>query len=315
MNPHHNAVDAPVVGLHHVALAVSDMDAATRFYKDAAGLEAWVGAQAAGLPAEAQALCTRNAGLWLLPAGRDARPVRRPVNETGLAHLCVQTPRIDTVLERFEAAGARLHSPPVDLGTGFLYCYARDPEFNVIEVECVAPVWPDARPWLAHANIVTHDLPRLTTFYSALLSVPAVRSPRLRHDARLDTIADLQGVDVRASWLDAGNAQIELMQYMAPPATGDSGRRQEGVTGFVHLAFEVRDLRQACAQLLQGGGRLKGSPSTHDWQAQAFDPDGNRVLLLDLSAAHRRASRLASLADPQITQRFAAARAALITTP
>lgn len=312
MSSAHAVVDGPLVGLHHVALAVRDVAAAARFYQAAVGFEAWVGAETAGLPADALALCTSNAGLWLVPAAPDARPERRPVNESGLAHLCVQTPQIGAVLERFQAEGASLHSPPIDLGTGFLYCYARDPEFNVIEVECVAPVWSQPRPWLAHANIVTHDLPRLTAFYSGLLTVPAVRSPRWRNDVRLDTIADLAGVELRAAWLDAGNAQIELMQYLAPPTTEVSSRRQEGVTGFVHLAFEVRNLQQACARLLQCGGRLNRPVSAYDWQVEGFDPDGNRLMLLDLRAASRSASRVENLGDPAITQRFAAARAALM---
>jgi hypothetical protein len=84
------------------------------------------------------------------------------------------------------------------------------------------------------------------------------------------------------------------------------------VTGFVHLAFEVRDLQQACARLLQCGGRLKGPVSAYDWQVEGFDPDGNRLMLLDLRAASRSASRVENLGDPAITQRFAAARAALM---
>ena len=298
-------------GLHHVALVVCDLPAAVRFYDAALGIEPWPAAEEAGLLNAGQAWRLGNAGLWLLPAASGACPKRRPVNEAGLAHLCVQTPQIGPVIERCEAAGASLHSSPIDLGTGFLYCYARDPEFNVIEVEGVAPVWPQDRPWLAHANIVTHDLPRLTAFYSGLLAAEAVRSPRWRNDARLDTIADLSGVELRAAWLDAGNAQIELMQYLAPPTSAVTGRREAGAAGLAHLAFEVRDLSQACVCLLDHGGRLQAPLSAGAWRAEGFDPDGNRLQLLDLSAPSRRQAGLDTLDDPWITQRFSAARAAL----
>lgn len=301
----------PVVGLHHVALRVVSVDRAAQFYGAAAGFLPW---QAAGALAESMgglALCAPNAGLMLLPADPSNKPVRRPVCEGGIAHLCLQTPAIQPVVSQMTALGAKLHSEPIDLGTGFLYCYARDLEHNVIEVECVAPVWSDPRPWVAHANIVTHDLPRLCQFYSALLGVEAVRSPRLRDDPRLDAIADLQGVQLRAAWLNAGNAQLELMQYLHPATPMATGRRTAGAAGFAHIAFEVADLASACAHLIVCGGAVEPATGSSDWQALCTDPDGNPVLLLALDKEFRQSLRIQDLTDPQITSRFAAARAAL----
>ncbi len=299
-----------IAGLHHVAIAAHDVDAAARFYTAAAGFEAWPAGEALGLPLAGKALCSRNAGLWLLPAASAARPLRRPVNEAGIAHLCLQTTDIGQTITRFKASGASLHSEPIDLGTGYLYCYARDPEGNVIEVEGVAPVWPQARPWFAHANIVTPDLSRLVDFYSRFLGSEATRSPRLRNDPRLDTIADLQGVELRAAWLNAGNAQIELMQYLQPATALHSSRRDSGAVGFAHLGFEVTDLKAACARIVACGGQLQATPLPGAWQAQCLDPDGNRLLLLELAAPAQRSASIDSLQEPQITQRFAAARTA-----
>lgn len=301
----------PFSGLHHVGLAVQQPARAARFYATAAGFDPWDAAAVLGLPAEGSALRAPNAGLVLLPARQAGQPVRRPVNEAGIAHLCLQTPAIAPVVQGMQELGARLHSPPIDLGTGFLYCYARDPELNVIEVECVAPVWPDPRPWVAHANIVTHDLQRLCGFYAALLGVDAVRSPRLRDDVRLDTIADLPGVQLRAAWLDAGNAQLELMQYLAPATPKETGRRTPGEPGYAHLAFEVSGLEEARAHLAACGGQLDPKPAALPWQAWATDPDGNRLLLLDLQDSQLAPVRIQALADPWIAPRFAVARAAL----
>jgi catechol 2,3-dioxygenase-like lactoylglutathione lyase family enzyme len=302
---------ALVVGLHHVALRVLNLDQAARFYGAAAGFAPWPAAGALAESMGGLALCAPNAGLLLLPAGAAGGSVRRPVSEAGIAHLCLQTPAIQQVVSQMTAQGARLHSEPIDLGTGFLYCYARDPEHNVIEVECVAPVWGDPRPWVAHANIVTHDLPRLCQFYSALLGVEAVRSPRLRDDPRLDAIADLQGVQLRAAWLNAGNAQLELMQYLHPATEAATGRRTPGAAGFAHIAFEVADLAAACAHLRACGGAVEPAACASPWQARCTDPDGNPVLLLALDDGSRQPLRVQALADPQITSRFAAARAAL----
>jgi len=293
---------------------VVNPDRAAQFYGAAAGFAPW---SAAGPLAESLgglALCAPNAGLLLLPAGAAGQPVRRPVSEAGIAHLCLQTPAIGQVVSQMTALGAQLHSEPIDLGTGFLYCYARDPEHNVIEVECVAPVWSDPRPWVAHANIVTHDLPRLCQFYSAMLGVEAVRSPRLRDDPRLDAIADLQGVQVRVAWLNAGNAQLELMQYLHPTTEAATGRRTSGAAGFAHIAFEVADLASACAHLRACGGAVEAAADGSPWQARCTDPDGNPVLLLALNESSRQPLRIQALADSQITSRFAAARAALLVS-
>lgn len=301
----------PVVGLHHVALRVMNLDRATQFYLAAAGFVSWPSGGVLTGSSQGAQLCACNVGLLLLPADSSQQAVRRQVCEAGIAHLCLQTPAIQQVVSQMQALGSQLHSEPIDLGTGFLYCYARDPEHNVIEVECVAPVWADPRPWVAHVNIVTHDLPRLCRFYSALLGVEAVRSPRLRDDPRLDAIADLPGVQVKAAWLDAGNAQIELMQYLQPASELVTGRRAPGATGFAHIAFEVANLESACAHLRACGGSVEPSDGTASWQALCTDPDGNRLVLLALDHESLQLLRIQALADPQITSRFAAARAAL----
>lgn len=304
----------PVVGLHHIALAALEPARAEHYYTATVGCQPWAAAAELGLPCCAATLSSPNAGLVLLQADTAAPAVRRPVNEAGIAHLCLQTPDIAGVVGRMQALGAQLHSEPIDLGTGFLYCYARDPEFNVVEVECVAPVWADPRPWIAHANIVTPDLPRLANFYSSFLAAAAVRSPRLRNDPRLDAIADLPAVQVRAAWLDADNVQIELMQYLQPATGSDTGRRTAGAPGFAHLAFEVSGLTAACDHLSACGGQLDSAPVTGAWQAWGADPDGNRLLLLDLQSPARESLRIAAMVDPRITHRFAAARAALMAS-
>ena len=298
---------SPIRGVHHVALAVCDLPAAQRFYRQAASLQDWGAAEALGL---GPLLCSANGGLRLHRAASGQVPLRRPVSEAGVAHLCLQTPGLAAVIERFATAGACFHSNPVDLGTGFLYSYARDPEHNVTEIECTPPVWADDRPWLAHVNIVTADLPRLLVFYEALLGQSATRSPRLGGDTRFDQIADLPQVQLRAAWLNAGNMQIELMQYLHPATLAATGRRASGAPGYSGITFEVDDLNEASAHLRACGGSAEEVDPGAALVA-ATDPDGNRLWLLDPRAAGAPQAAIAHLAAPRITQSFAAARAAL----
>lgn len=301
---------SPVLGLHHLAIQVQDVAAAERFYVAAASLQPWPAAQPLSDVAGARWLSAANAGLCLLPAAPGASPVRRGVNEAGITHWCLQTPDISAVHRRFADAGAAFHCAPVDLGTGFLYCYARDPEFNVTEIECVPPVWADSKPWVAHVNIATADLSRLAAFYAAFLGSPAVRSPRLHSDSRLDAIADLPQVQLRAAWLQAHNVQIELMQYSQPATTLASGRRVAGEPGFAAMVFEVDSLLAAVAHLRHcGGSAVDATAGTN--VAQCSDPDGNRLTLLHLQSPAARAASFQQLPEPFITHRFETARSAL----
>jgi hypothetical protein len=87
-----------------------------------------------------------------------------------------------------------------------------------------------------------------------------------------------------------------------------------GATGFAHLAFEVTDLHQACAHLQSCGGELDSPPQPGAWQAWARDPDGNRLLLLDLRDPDHAALRIQAMPEAHITQRFAVAREALLAS-
>lgn len=300
---------SPILGVNHVGIVAHDAPALARFYQAAAALQAWPALDALGLPGNGLALAGPNAGLRLLPGG--AAPQRRPVSEAGFTHVCLQSPAIAALRQDFAQAQATFHSPLVDLGTGFLYCYSRDPEHNVTELEGVAPVWPDARPWIAHVNVACADLAGQCAFYGALFGTSAARSPRLRGDKRLDQIADLEGVALRMAWLNAGNLQIELINYSEPAAlatTLSSTRREPGAAGHAYAALEVTSLDAARAHLLACGGSLSDSVAAPGI-ALAADPEGNPLWLLERGHLEQHGAAFTQLPQPDITARFAAARA------
>jgi catechol 2,3-dioxygenase-like lactoylglutathione lyase family enzyme len=301
---------SPILGVNHVGIVAHDALAVARFYRRAAGLRDWPELEGFGWPAAGGiALAGPNAGLRVLPGG--AAPVRRPVSEAGWTHLCLQSPAIDALRAAFADSAAAFHGPLIDLGTGFLYCYARDPEHNVVELEAVAPVWSDPHPWIAHVNVACADLAAQGRFYAALFDAPVARSPRLAHDERLDRIADIDGVELRMAWVDAGNLQIELIHYSQPAAlaTGaQSSRRGPAAAGHAYVALEVTTLEAARKHLLACGGSLRADGAAVA-TAVAADPEGNALWLVERAALEDQGAALAQLAQPDITRRFAAARA------
>ena len=58
----------------------------------------------------------------------------RPANDHGISHLCFEVEDIDSLYERFRAAGVRFHCPPQDLGEMGTVTYARDPDGNIVEL-------------------------------------------------------------------------------------------------------------------------------------------------------------------------------------
>jgi catechol 2,3-dioxygenase-like lactoylglutathione lyase family enzyme len=302
---------SPITGIHHVAVAVADAAAATQFYAQAAQLSSWPSAQLLALPGQGKMLRLANAGIRILPTSQ--QPTRLPVSEAGITHVCLQTTDAVGLHQAFTKAGASFHCDLIDLGTGYLYCYARDLEANVTEIEGVAPVWNDTKPWLAHVNLATSDFPKLLSFYAALLGTTAVRSPRLKDDPRLDAIADLANAELRMGWVPAGNMQIEVMQYYNPSTTVQTGRRDPGAAGYRYIALEVTNLTKAVEHLIGCGGAHECTDPT-GLHATCRDPDGNELLLVQPDAQNRQPASIADLADPHITQRFATAREALLQT-
>lgn len=136
-----------IVGLHHVALGVPDLDSGITFYTEHFGFELvdrfeWnrdnpVIDSAIGLPGSAARgamLKTSNAfvELWQYeepaPVERCANP-----NDRGYVHICLQVRDIEAEHKRLTAAGMTFVGPPVDFGTSSAI-YGRDPFGNVVEL-------------------------------------------------------------------------------------------------------------------------------------------------------------------------------------
>jgi len=136
-----------IVGLHHVALVVTDLDAAIGFYTEHLGCKLvdqfeWQGDNpvvdsAIGLPGSAargamMQISNAFVELWQYqtPPSRDRRA---DPNDRGYSHIALQVQGIAEEHARLTAAGMTFVGPPVDFGNSSAI-YGRDPFGNLIEL-------------------------------------------------------------------------------------------------------------------------------------------------------------------------------------
>lgn len=137
---------------------------------------------------------------------------------------------------------------------------------------------------LTHVGICVSDLDRSLRFYRDVLGCKEVG--RLEMDGgAADKLNDMEGVKVRAIYLERDGWRLELMRFLAPGWSGSSTLRPMNQPGLTHLSFRVADLDAVCADLEAAGGSLlpetrigkEGSPTR---VIMALDPDGMRLELI-----------------------------------
>jgi glyoxylase I family protein len=136
-----------IVGIHHVAISVPDLERALAFYRDLLGFEVvsraeWdrdfpAGDRAIGLAETSARMAMLRAAnafveLWQyrhpVPEDRRARPC-----DLGYPHLALQVSGIAEEYARLKAGGMTFVGEPVDFGTSSAI-YGADPFGNVIEL-------------------------------------------------------------------------------------------------------------------------------------------------------------------------------------
>jgi catechol 2,3-dioxygenase-like lactoylglutathione lyase family enzyme len=311
-------------GIHHLGITVASIERTARFYAQAANFQPApqtevalcisTGLGARALPSQSM-LRSTNAYVRLLEPIKQIqhRPDRRPVAEAGIVHACLQSPSIEHLYGSFQKAGATFHAPPVDLGTGFLYSYARDNENNVMELEGVPPVWDDPTPWVAHVSLSSHDVDRLATFYANILGQTVAKSGHLGPHPNIDAVSGMSGTELRAAWIQAGNMQIEIIQYLQPATTRRLTTPSLVEYGYTYFCFEVLDATSALMRFTTMGATQSVEQAAMSDTHHAFcaDPDGNIILLLQLTEA-QSAHSIAALPNPAICSQMAARRTEII---
>jgi predicted enzyme related to lactoylglutathione lyase len=314
-----------IKGIHHVALVVRDLKAAQAYYGAVAGLlpldsseaEAIAGLQRlhAGpisAPFKSSLLAGRNGYLLLLaPSWPGPAPaaVANPINRAGIRHFCAQNHDCAELAQAVAAQGGSLIAPPLDLGTGNQYAYARDAEGNIMEIEGL-PYAPVGEPtWLAHVALVTRDMDQAVAFYSGLFGATLNSRGRFGPGPQFDRMGGLVDAELEGAWLPAGNLQLEFWQFHAPLSAAEPELRERFDPGFSSLCLESDDLDVDAARLVELGGIvLEAIAEFGDYRSVlASDPEGNLVQLFELHAAGAGLS-IAALADPEICARVEAGR-------
>jgi 3-oxoacyl-[acyl-carrier protein] reductase len=148
MTQEKSAASIGMRGVHHVAMATTDLDAMKRFYCEMFDLSELASGEWAdvpeydalvGLPGSAARfvlLGGANIALelfqYVTPAPGPAE-TDRPVNRPGITHMAFAVTDIDAHYDRLRRAGVRFHAPPSG-DRPIRAAYGRDPEGNVFEL-------------------------------------------------------------------------------------------------------------------------------------------------------------------------------------
>jgi catechol 2,3-dioxygenase-like lactoylglutathione lyase family enzyme len=299
--------DMHVKGIQHVAMTVGDIDETIAFYAKAVPVKVVRRLTVPGSAFPAALLTRRHKkveiALLAFPTGfvqfmdfepgKSAEPVDRPVIGPGYTHICIQSPSRDPAIARFIAAGlnviSRFGKPDgVDIGGyGVRYAYGRDPNGIMIENESLdAPRRPEAA-WITHIGNTVHDRDRMLAFYGGIIGRKAHRTMEQENRPRLDDIANIDGLKIRGGWLNVGNMDIEVWEYVYPRTPPPAADRKLDEIGYSNFALEVADVTLQAKRLKGDKVRLVGSPRpVAGWLVQfAYDPEGNIFSLVERKSA------------------------------
>ncbi len=131
-----------------------------------------------------------------------------------------------------------------------------------------------------HTCITVSDLERSIAFYRDVLGLELVMTEESERsqDDRSKSLG-VAGAKVKLAILRAGNAQVELIEYVT--ARGRPYDRNNNDIGAMHIAFQVDDIEATYQRLLAHGVRFTSPPATipagpmKGWRwTYFFDPDG-----------------------------------------
>lgn len=296
---------ARVKGIHRVSMSVRNVDRAVRYYTQAIGLiEVQRYRVTDPVLVEKRSKLkhsNRNVALLRGPNGQlelseydgaTTQPASTmPIPGPGITHVCYQAPAASDLYSKSKAAGGSIvsrGSEPVDRGFGIQYAYAKDPDGILYELERLdKPPFADG-VWLGHVALVTPDIDRLVSFYTKLLGVgPRHRMDTIRNSPKLDAIAGIDSLRLRAAWFNVGNMTLEIWQFENPPTRAREAPLPVTQIGYSKVSFEVNNLNRLYERLRTDGFSFVSPPEISAGTTAVLlrDPDGNLLSLEEVPAS------------------------------
>ena len=254
-----------ITSIHHVGMHVGDLERATRLYL-ALGLPV--------IPLSPARACVLTPNACIVLNHVPDAPTHTPeVHELGWRHVCVQVPAMSHAIAVCHAHDVTPLSDPVDLRTGHLYVYARNPDHAIIEIEEV-PYTPFNYPsWLGHIACVSADVARLKRFYAELIGGEVVDPGVIGPNPAYDRVVGFADTRLNPVWIKHLNLTIELWQFVSPqsPPRVPQTSTTLGYQSIGMLSDAITADTQRCCDL---GGTLIHASKTH---ARLIDCDQNQL--------------------------------------
>jgi catechol 2,3-dioxygenase-like lactoylglutathione lyase family enzyme len=141
-----------------------------------------------------------------------------------------------------------------------------------------------------HTGIIVSDLERSIDFYHGILGLEFANEPSpVFDDPELGHKVGVPGAALRQVTLKAGDDQVELLEYSAPPSPIDAPVPQNAL-GAHHVGFRVGDIESKVRELAAKGVEFLGDITAVDegvlagWRWVYFtDPDGITLELVEVA--------------------------------
>jgi methylmalonyl-CoA epimerase len=123
--------------IHHIAIAIKDLDKALTFYRDALGIQV---IEQKEVPAEGVEIA-------ILPAGESEIELLRPLNQDnsigrfitnrgeGIHHICLEVENIETSISQLEAQGAQMATEVRSHADGTRYAFVHPKSAHGVLIE------------------------------------------------------------------------------------------------------------------------------------------------------------------------------------
>jgi methylmalonyl-CoA/ethylmalonyl-CoA epimerase len=128
--------------IHHIGIAVHDLDKALRFYRDTLGLHVHAQDTVQDQGVKAALLTIGRSEIELLEPLSPDSPVGKFLERKGegLHHICFQTPDVDSELEGLKQKGVELVDQKPRRGLAGMICFLHPKASRGVLVELATPV-------------------------------------------------------------------------------------------------------------------------------------------------------------------------------